>query len=197
MSPVLTFQSGTSRSATSCTAWRGTRRLSTTPHSPRMACRLRPAPRLPEDVGYLERRSAPYHYGPQDNLRRRHLFLSRWYPPRCRIIWLERRRAPGGLRRDRDGLRPSYGRWAERIAAPPKQSVHCVAFALESARIATGFEGGSACVWDAASGKALLELKEHTDHVWELAFSPDGGEFAMASIDGMALASARVARHES
>ncbi|GJF00339.1 WD40 repeat domain-containing protein [Phanerochaete sordida] len=71
-----------------------------------------------------------------------------------------------------------------RIATLRKQDICCMAFSPSGNRIATGSGDGSACVWDAASGKALLELKEHTALVWEVAFSPDGGEVATASGDG-------------
>ncbi|GJE99607.1 WD40 repeat domain-containing protein [Phanerochaete sordida] len=75
-------------------------------------------------------------------------------------------------------------RTGERIATLRKRYIHCMAFSPEGDRIATGSRDGRACVWDAANGKALLELKGHTDWVQEVAFSPDGGEVATASDDG-------------
>ncbi|GJE95804.1 WD40 repeat domain-containing protein [Phanerochaete sordida] len=75
-------------------------------------------------------------------------------------------------------------RTGERIATLRKRDILCMAFSPSGDRIATGSEDGSVCVWDAASGKALLVLKEHTYHVWDAAFSPDGGEVATASSDG-------------
>ncbi|GJE99615.1 WD40 repeat domain-containing protein [Phanerochaete sordida] len=71
-----------------------------------------------------------------------------------------------------------------RIATLRMQNIYCTAFSPEGDRIATGPRDGSAYVWDAASGKALLEIKEHTDWVREASFSPDGGEVATASDDG-------------
>ncbi|GJE99616.1 WD40 repeat domain-containing protein [Phanerochaete sordida] len=71
-----------------------------------------------------------------------------------------------------------------RLATLRKQNIRCITFSPEGDRIASGFEDGSACVWDAASGKVLLDLKEHTDWVREVVFSLDGGEVATASDDG-------------
>ncbi|GJE99325.1 WD40 repeat domain-containing protein [Phanerochaete sordida] len=65
-----------------------------------------------------------------------------------------------------------------------KPYIRCMAFSPSGDRIATGSQDGSACVWDAASGKALLELKEHTCYVTKVAFAPDGDELATASDDG-------------
>ncbi|GJF00346.1 WD40 repeat domain-containing protein [Phanerochaete sordida] len=75
-------------------------------------------------------------------------------------------------------------RTGERILTLRKRGILCMAFSPEGDQIATGSTDSSACVWDAASGKALLELKEHTALVEEVAFSPDGGEVATASNDG-------------
>ncbi|GJE89906.1 WD40 repeat domain-containing protein [Phanerochaete sordida] len=75
-------------------------------------------------------------------------------------------------------------RTATHIATLRKQHMLCMTFSPESDRIATGSFDGSACVWDAASGKVLLELKDHTDDVRGVAFSPDGDEVATASDDG-------------
>ncbi|GJE99331.1 WD40 repeat domain-containing protein [Phanerochaete sordida] len=72
----------------------------------------------------------------------------------------------------------------ERIAMLRKQEIYRMAFSPSGDRIVTGSRDGSACVWDATSGKALLELKEHMDEVNAVAFSPDGGEVATASEDG-------------
>ncbi|GJE99603.1 WD40 repeat domain-containing protein [Phanerochaete sordida] len=75
-------------------------------------------------------------------------------------------------------------RTGERIATLHQKNIYCMALSPEGDRIATGSTDGSACVWDAASGKTLLELEEHTDDVNQVAFSPDGSEVATASDDG-------------
>jgi hypothetical protein len=41
-------------------------------------------------------------------------------------------------------------------------------------------------LWDAASGKPLAVLKEHTAQVYAVAFSPDGSRIVTASYDGTA-----------
>ncbi|GJE89940.1 WD40 repeat domain-containing protein [Phanerochaete sordida] len=75
-------------------------------------------------------------------------------------------------------------RTGERIATLRKQGILCMAFSPDGDRIATGSEDGSACVWDAASGEALLELKEHTGSLREVAFSQDGSEVTTMSSNG-------------
>jgi WD40 repeat protein len=45
------------------------------------------------------------------------------------------------------------------------------------------FGGGEVWIWDAASGKMLLNLKGHPGQVWSVAFSPDGKHLASASED--------------
>jgi len=49
-----------------------------------------------------------------------------------------------------------------------------VAFSPNGQRIVTGSEDHTAKVWEAASGRELLTLKEHSDGIWCVAFSPDG-----------------------
>lgn len=39
-------------------------------------------------------------------------------------------------------------------------------------------------LWEADTGKQLLSLKGHVDHVWSVAFSPNGTKLASASLDG-------------
>ncbi|GJF00355.1 WD40 repeat domain-containing protein [Phanerochaete sordida] len=75
-------------------------------------------------------------------------------------------------------------RTGERIATLRKQGIYCMAFSPGGGRIATGSKDGSTCVWDAASGKALFELKKHADDINGVAFAPDGGEVATVSDDG-------------
>jgi predicted NACHT family NTPase len=62
-----------------------------------------------------------------------------------------------------------------------------VAFSPDGARLAaTASEDRTARVGDAASGEELAVLREHTDQVVSVAFSPDGGRLATASGDGTA-----------
>ncbi|GJE99614.1 WD40 repeat domain-containing protein [Phanerochaete sordida] len=75
-------------------------------------------------------------------------------------------------------------RTGEHIAMLRKRRILCMAFSPAGDRIATGSADGTLCVWDAASGKALLELEEHMTFVNEVAFSPDGGEVVTATGDG-------------
>jgi tetratricopeptide (TPR) repeat protein len=60
--------------------------------------------------------------------------------------------------------------------------VVAVAFSPDGTRLATGSEDGSARVWDAASGKKLLEIR-HDSPVTAVAFSPDGYRLATGSED--------------
>ena len=41
-------------------------------------------------------------------------------------------------------------------------------------------------LWEIATGKELLDLRGHTQTVWQVAFSPDGGTLASTSDDGTA-----------
>jgi WD domain, G-beta repeat len=52
--------------------------------------------------------------------------------------------------------------------------VSSASFSLDGTRIVTGGEDGTAKVWDARTGRPLLDLKGHTATVWSVAFSPDG-----------------------
>ncbi len=60
--------------------------------------------------------------------------------------------------------------------------VHAVAFSTDGARLATGSTNKSARVWDAASGRKLLEVR-HDAAVTAVAFSPDGARLATGSAD--------------
>jgi WD40 repeat protein len=61
-----------------------------------------------------------------------------------------------------------------------------VTFSPDSSRILTG--GGSpeniAQIWDAATQKSLLEIRQHRRPVDSVAFSPDGSRFLVGSYDG-------------
>jgi WD40 repeat protein len=69
------------------------------------------------------------------------------------------------------------------------ERVHDVAFSPDGTRLATGSQDGTARVWDAASGRELLTLSEHTSLSWirelnSIAFSPNGTCLATAGNDG-------------
>jgi WD40 repeat protein len=51
--------------------------------------------------------------------------------------------------------------------------------------VATGFEDGTAALWDARNYERLFTLKGHTEAVWRVAFSPDGKRVATASHDSL------------
>ena len=65
-------------------------------------------------------------------------------------------------------------------------AVTSVAFAPDGSRIVTGSFYDSAQVWDARTGKLLVELKGHTSPVNSVAFSPDGQRIVTGSDDGLA-----------
>jgi WD40 repeat protein len=74
------------------------------------------------------------------------------------------------------------------LILPPVENLlaYTVAFSPDGKRLAVGFRGGSANVWDAASGQKLFDLAGHTGAVRSLAYSPDGTRIATASTDGTA-----------
>ena len=53
-------------------------------------------------------------------------------------------------------------------------SVHLVAFSLDSKRLASGSSDDTLKIWDSVSGKYLQMLKDHSHWVYSIAFSPDG-----------------------
>ena len=72
------------------------------------------------------------------------------------------------------------------LALPPVKDLlaYTVAFSPDGKQLAVGFRGGSANVWDAATGQKLFDLSGHTGSVRHLAYSPDGTRIATASVDG-------------
>jgi tetratricopeptide (TPR) repeat protein len=61
-------------------------------------------------------------------------------------------------------------------------TVQAVAFSPQGDRLATGNFARTARIWDAASGRQLLEVR-HSGAVWAVAFSPDGTRLATGSAD--------------
>ena len=50
--------------------------------------------------------------------------------------------------------------------------------------LATASNDHKVKVWDVTTGQPLLTLKDHTDEVWSVTFSPDGKTLASGSWDG-------------
>jgi WD40 repeat protein/serine/threonine protein kinase len=66
------------------------------------------------------------------------------------------------------------------------EDVNCAAFSPDGARIAAAFRAGDAAIvklWDARTGKALLDWKAHGYYVKRLAFSPDGTRLLTGGFD--------------
>jgi WD40 repeat protein len=62
--------------------------------------------------------------------------------------------------------------------------VEAVAFSPDGVHIAFGSEDNTICVWDARTGKAVIEpIQGHTGSVYSLVFSPDGARIASSSED--------------
>ena len=60
-----------------------------------------------------------------------------------------------------------------------------VCFSPDGKQILSGSRDGTACVWDAISGKPLFPLfSGHTDIIISVCFFPDGRRFATGSRDG-------------
>ena len=64
-----------------------------------------------------------------------------------------------------------------------RQSTSSVAFSPDGCCIASARYDGTVCIWDAATGESLQQLKGHTDWVRSVAFSPDGCHLASGSTD--------------
>jgi hypothetical protein len=62
-------------------------------------------------------------------------------------------------------------------------SVLCLAFSPDGKRLAMTGQSPIARVWDAETGREVLQLKGHTDSVAAIAFSPDGSSLATGGYD--------------
>jgi len=64
------------------------------------------------------------------------------------------------------------------------QAVRAASFSLDSKRIVTASDDGTARVWDASSGASIAVLRGHTQLVLAASFSPDGTRVVTAGADG-------------
>lgn len=62
-----------------------------------------------------------------------------------------------------------------------QQPIEAVAYSPDGKRFVTGGWGGTARIWDAASGKQLLEIPTGGEYVFAAAFSPDGTQLALGT----------------
>ncbi len=74
----------------------------------------------------------------------------------------------------------------ERFSLSHPGTVLGVAFSPDGKRLATASNAGIIKVWDALSGKELLNFTGHTSQITDISFSPDGTRLATASFDGTA-----------
>jgi hypothetical protein len=89
------------------------------------------------------------------------------------------------IRHELSAVRRSIGRvYSASVNLPiPKRAVNAVAFSPDGTRLATGSHDRYARIWDAASGKQLLQVL-HDNEVNTVAFSPDGTRLATGGWDG-------------
>ena len=52
--------------------------------------------------------------------------------------------------------------------------VSACALSADGLRVVTGHSDGEAAIWDAQTGSRLFDLSGHSEHIWSVAFSPDG-----------------------
>lgn len=64
--------------------------------------------------------------------------------------------------------------------------LHAAGYSPDGKRIITASQDGTARVWEAESGRELLELRGHTNEVTSATFSPDGQRVLTGSLDGTA-----------
>jgi eukaryotic-like serine/threonine-protein kinase len=63
-------------------------------------------------------------------------------------------------------------------------AVFCAVFSPDGRRIASSDQDGWVKLWDARTGRELLQFRAHPEHARCVAFSPDGRRLATASWDG-------------
>src|SRR5262249_44324474 len=69
---------------------------------------------------------------------------------------------------------------------PPARVYLSVAVSPDGTKVLTGGDDGTARVWEAATGKLLIDPLRHPDWIADLAFSPDGQSILTACGDGYA-----------
>jgi WD40 repeat protein len=69
------------------------------------------------------------------------------------------------------------------VLAGHAAEVTVAAFSPDGTRIVTASADNTARIWDAASGRSLMVLRDHTAEVTAAAFSPDGTRIVTASWD--------------
>ncbi|KIK51727.1 hypothetical protein GYMLUDRAFT_979987 [Collybiopsis luxurians FD-317 M1] len=64
-----------------------------------------------------------------------------------------------------------------------RHAVNAVAFSPDGLKLASGADNGNVCLWDALTGKQVLQMKGHTDWVHSVAFSSNGSKVISGSND--------------
>jgi len=72
----------------------------------------------------------------------------------------------------------------KKIAQLDLDDVVSIAFSPNNLILATGSFDGTLRLWEATTGKLLLETKEHYAEIQRLAFTPDGTILVTGSQDG-------------
>jgi WD40 repeat protein/serine/threonine protein kinase len=72
------------------------------------------------------------------------------------------------------------------VIAGHTDRVNFAAFSPDGRRIVTASHDTTARIWDASTGREILQLRGHTGRVWSAVFSPDGRRVVTASFDDTA-----------